>query len=65
MTEELFHQDARLHACSARITACTDAGIGRNRTMLYPLGNGVPVAHTFGIEKKRASAHRVVWDFAA
>ena len=54
-----------VHACSARITACTDAGIGRNRTMLYPLGNGVPVAHTFGIEKKRASAHRVVWDFAA
>ena len=65
MTEELFRQDARLHACSARITACTDAGIGRNRTMLYPRGNGVPVANTFGIEKKRASAHRVVWDFAA
>ena len=65
MTEELFRQDARLHACSARITACTDAGIGRNRTMLYPLGNGVPVANTFRIEKKRASAHRVVWDFAA
>lgn len=65
MTEELFCQDTRLHACSARITACTDAGIGRNRTMLYPLGNGVPVANTFGIEKKRASAHRVVWNFAA
>ncbi len=65
MTEKLFRQDARLHACSARITACTDAGIGRNRTMLYPLGNGVPVANTFGIEKKRASAHRVVWNFAA
>ena len=65
MTEELFRQDARLHACSARITACTDAGIGRGRAMLYPLGNGVPVANAFGIEKKRASAHRVVWDFAA
>ena len=38
MTEELFRQDARLHACSARITACTDVGIELDRTVFYPLG---------------------------
>ena len=40
MTEELFRQDARLHACSAHITACTDAGIELDRTVFYPLGGG-------------------------
>jgi misacylated tRNA(Ala) deacylase len=40
MTKELFRQDARLHACSAHITACTDAGIELDRTVFYPLGGG-------------------------
>ncbi len=40
MTEELFRDDATLLACTATITAITEAGIELDRTVFYPQGGG-------------------------
>ena len=40
MTDELFRDDATLLQCNATITAVSEAGIGLDRTVFYPLGGG-------------------------
>jgi misacylated tRNA(Ala) deacylase len=40
MTEELFREDATLHACEARIVAIDEVGIVLERTVFYPVGGG-------------------------
>ncbi len=40
MTDELFRDDAARLACSAVVTAVSDAGIELDRTVFYPQGGG-------------------------
>ncbi|MBU3738273.1 MAG: alanyl-tRNA editing protein [Rhodoferax sp.] len=40
MTEDLFRNDSRLVACSARVVGITAQGIVLDRTVFYPLGGG-------------------------
>jgi misacylated tRNA(Ala) deacylase len=40
MTEELFRDDATLLACTATLTAVTEASIELDRTVFYPQGGG-------------------------
>ena len=40
MTQALFHQDAYLTECAARVTAVTEAGLILDQTVFYPLGGG-------------------------
>ncbi|MCW5665009.1 MAG: alanyl-tRNA editing protein [Piscinibacter sp.] len=40
MTEELFRDDATLHACEARVLAWDAAGVQLDRTVFYPHGGG-------------------------
>ena len=39
-TEELFREDAALHACEATVLAVDEAGIVLDRTVFYPTGGG-------------------------
>ena len=39
-TDDLFRDDATLHACQATVLAADDAGIVLDRTVFYPLGGG-------------------------
>jgi misacylated tRNA(Ala) deacylase len=40
VTEELFRDDASLHACEARVVALEEHGVVLDRTVFYPLGGG-------------------------
>ncbi|MEZ5704327.1 MAG: alanyl-tRNA editing protein [Burkholderiaceae bacterium] len=40
MTQALFHQDAYLTECAARVNAVTEAGLVLDQTVFYPLGGG-------------------------
>ena len=40
MTEELFREDAALHACEATVTAMDERGVQLDRTVFYPQGGG-------------------------
>jgi misacylated tRNA(Ala) deacylase len=42
MTEALFHADAYLRACTARVVAVSPAGIVLDRTVFYAAGGGQP-----------------------
>ena len=40
MTHALFHQDAYLTECTARVSAATEGGLVLDQTVFYPLGGG-------------------------
>jgi misacylated tRNA(Ala) deacylase len=40
MTHALFHQDAYLTECTARVSAATESGLVLDQTVFYPLGGG-------------------------
>jgi misacylated tRNA(Ala) deacylase len=42
MTELLFHDDAYLRSCAARVVATDERGIRLDRTVFYPNGGGQP-----------------------
>jgi misacylated tRNA(Ala) deacylase len=41
-TERLFHEDAYLQSCEARVLRADERGILLDRTVFYPLGGGQP-----------------------